>query len=233
MNLSALEEIKFYKELCMQNNNFTLEKLQYTAIDSFISAETLEYHHGKHHQGYLNNLNKLKDTFNQATNDSQKNHFIHDFYLKSLKGLERFKDLEVAKICQEVYNNSAQCLNHSFYWQSISSVAMTPSAKVLNHFVNYEDFVDKFLAKSSHFGSSWAWLVCDKDFRVFFHSTSNASNPLELNLFPLLVCDIWEHAYYVDYRNQRLEYMKKFLNVINWNFVETNLDSAKKFFNAV
>lgn len=185
---------------------YTLPKLPYSmdALEPIISKETLEYHYGKHHQGYVNNLNNLvKGTkFEGMT--------LEEVILKSSGG---------------VFNNAAQVYNHSFYWSCMSpDGGGEPSGKLLNeindNFGSFSDFKTKFSqAATGTFGSGWAWLVRDKDGKLEIVSTSNAGNPLTEGKTPLLTCDVWEHAYYIDYRNARPTYVEKFWDLVNWNFV--------------
>lgn len=178
------------------------------ALEPTISKETLEYHYGKHHQGYVNNLNKL------------------------IKGTE-FEDMDLEDIIVKssggIFNNAAQVFNHTFYWNCLSpDGGGEPKGKLLDaikdSFGSFEDFKEKFAETATGtFGSGWAWLVKDKNDKLEIVSTSNAGNPLTDGKTPLLTCDVWEHAYYIDYRNARPSYVEKFWNIVNWDFVESNL----------
>ena len=187
-----------------------LPKLPYemNALEPHISQKTLEFHYGKHHNGYVNNLNKLI----AGT----------PFESKSLE--------EIVKTSQGgMFNNAAQVWNHTFYWN-----CMTPNPKktvptgklmdaIVRDFGSFDAFKEKFInACVTLFGSGWAWLVADKERKLSIVQTSNAQTPLTEGLKPLLVCDVWEHAYYLDYQNLRANYVNEFWAIINWNFVESN-----------
>ena len=187
-----------------------LPKLPYemNALEPHISQKTLEFHYGKHHNGYVNNLNKLI----AGT----------PFENKSLE--------EIVKTAQGgMFNNAAQVWNHTFYWN-----CMTPNPKktvptgklmdaIVRDFGSFDAFKEKFInACVTLFGSGWAWLVADKEGKLSIVQTSNAQTPLTEGLKPLLVCDVWEHAYYLDYQNLRANYVNEFWSIINWEFVELN-----------
>ncbi|MFN3078181.1 MAG: superoxide dismutase, partial [Alphaproteobacteria bacterium] len=170
--------------------SFQLPPLPYTpnALEPHISAETLEFHHGKHHQTYVTNLNKLLD----GTPDQGKT--LEEIILTSSGG---------------VFNNAAQVWNHTFYWH-----CLTPNsgggptgtlAEAINaKFGSFESFKEKFTATAiGTFGSGWAWLIKNEDGSLDLMSTSNAATPMTTGKIALLTCDVWEHAYYVDYRNAR------------------------------
>mgnify|MGYP002711997782 FL=1 len=172
------------------------------ALEPFISAETIEYHYGKHHTAYVNKLNELiKDT---------------EFEKMSLSSIIR--DSEGA-----VFNNAAQVFNHTFYWKSLSGSKSAPSSsfltKINNDFGSLEKLKEEFIkAGSTLFGSGWVWLVREPKGQLVIKQTQNAHNPLAAHQIPLLVCDVWEHAYYIDYRNLRPKYLEEFWNHINWDF---------------
>ena len=175
-----------------------------------ISNETLKYHYGKHHQAYVTNLNKL------------------------IAGTE-FETAALEQIIKKatggVYNNGAQVWNHSFYWNCLSpdggGKPSGPLAAALDEiFGSFEEFKKQFSQTAiTTFGSGWAWLVKDAEGSLALVSTSNAGNPLRDNETPLLTCDVWEHAYYIDYRNARPEYVAAFWNLVNWEFVEKNFNA--------
>jgi Fe-Mn family superoxide dismutase len=172
-----------------------------------MSKETFEYHYGKHHQTYVNNLNNL------ITGTQFENSTLVEIVLGSEGGL---------------FNNAAQVYNHDFFWQSLTPNQTAISSKVetalTQAFGSVEKFKEEFTAKAiGHFGSGWAWLVQDENKALKVITTSNAANPLTDNLKPLLVCDVWEHAYYIDVRNARPKYLENFWKLVNWNFVEQNL----------
>jgi Fe-Mn family superoxide dismutase len=191
---------------------FELPPLPYAqdALAPHISAETLEYHYGKHHQTYVTNLNKLVEgtEFENAS--------LEDVILKSDGGL---------------FNNSAQVWNHTFYWNSMSpSGGGAPSGEVADAinsaFGSYDEFKAKFAeAATTQFGSGWAWLV-DSGSGLEIMKTSNADLPMKHGSKALLTIDVWEHAYYIDFRNARPNYISTFLDsLVNWDFVAQNLAS--------
>ncbi|HRX21515.1 MAG TPA: Fe-Mn family superoxide dismutase [Syntrophomonadaceae bacterium] len=178
------------------------------ALEPVISKETIEYHYGKHHQTYVTNLNKL------------------------IVGTE-FENLPLEEIIKKssggIFNNAAQVYNHTFYWNCLAPKAGGEPAGKLAEAINeafgsFDAFKEKFSATAvGTFGSGWAWLVKNADGKLEIISTSNAGNPLTENKKPLLTCDVWEHAYYIDYRNARARYVEKFWNLVNWDFVASNL----------
>jgi Fe-Mn family superoxide dismutase len=177
------------------------------ALAPHISAETIEYHYGKHHQAYVDNLNKL------------------------IPGTE-FENMPLEEIIEKasggIFNNSAQIWNHSFYWNCLSpggggepSGALADA--VNNSFGSFAAFKEKFSNTAvTQFGSGWAWLIKNPDGTLSIESTGNADNPLKKGSKPLLTCDVWEHAYYIDYRNARAKYVEAFWNLVNWDFVAAN-----------
>ena len=178
------------------------------ALVPHLSLETLAYHHGKHHRAYVDNLNKLIDGTPRA-----------DMSLE-----EMIREADGA-----VFNNAAQVWNHSFYWSCLSpdggGEPSVPLAPRINYaFGDFATFQAKFTeAALGHFGSGWAWLVAEPSGRLGILTTSNADNPLRLGSTPLLTCDVWEHAYYIDYRNSRPQYLEHFWELVNWGFVASNL----------
>lgn len=177
------------------------------ALLPHVSKETLEYHYGKHHQTYVTNLNNLiKGTeFENAS--------LEDIVKKSSGG---------------VFNNSAQVWNHTFYWNSLSpSGGGEPTGKLADaikaKWGDFATFKDAFTkAAIGQFGSGWAWLVKKGD-ALDIVTTGNAATPLTTSDVPLLTCDVWEHAYYIDYRNARPKYMEAFWAIVNWDFATKNL----------
>ena len=177
------------------------------ALAPTISAETLEYHYGKHHQTYVTNLNKL------------------------IEGTE-FADASLEKIIKEssggLFNNAAQVWNHTFYWNCLSpNGGGEPSgalADAINStFGSFAEFKEKFsTSAATNFGSGWTWLVKNSDGSIAIVNTSNAGCPLTDGQTPLLTIDVWEHAYYVDYRNARPKYLESIWGLINWDFVAKN-----------
>jgi Fe-Mn family superoxide dismutase len=176
------------------------------ALEPHISKETLEYHHGKHHRTYVEKLNEL------------------------IAGTEYEKltlEAVIAKAKGAIFNNAAQAWNHAFYWSSLSPEGGgVPAGDFANaidkNFGNFEVFKDKFSAAAvGHFGSGWAWLVRQPDGSMAIQTTPNAQTPLA-TARPLLVCDVWEHAYYIDYRNNRQKYLDAFWALVNWKFAARN-----------
>lgn len=179
------------------------------ALEPYISEETLAYHHGKHHAAYVNNLNKL----------------IKDTSFESM-GLEEI----VVKSDGGIFNNAAQVYNHNFYFNGINEKQTSPSSKLKAaldaKFGSIDVFKEEFLsAAAGLFGSGWVWLCKDGSGALSIKSYSNADNPLLDGLTPLLTCDVWEHAYYIDYRNARPAYLEKWWELINWDFVSQNLNT--------
>ena len=178
------------------------------ALAPNISAETIEYHYGKHHKAYVDNLNKL------IPGTEFENVPLEDIIKKATGG---------------VFNNAAQVWNHTFYWNCLSpkgSGAPTGAlAEVIDKaFGSFDKFKEQFAnAGMTKFGSGWAWLVKKADGSLAIEATSNADNPMKEGKKPLLTCDVWEHAYYIDYRNARAKYIEAFWNIVNWDFVTANM----------
>jgi len=178
------------------------------ALQPHISKETLEYHYGKHHQTYVTNLNKL------------------------IPGTE-FAELPLEDIIKKssggIFNNAAQVWNHTFYWNCLSPQGggqpTGQIAEAINTtFGSFERFKEEFTQTCvGTFGSGWGWLVKNADGSLAVVSTSNAGTPMTAGQTALLTCDVWEHAYYIDYRNARPKYVETFWNLVNWDFVAQNL----------
>jgi Fe-Mn family superoxide dismutase len=185
---------------------FQLPELPYrkNALEPYISAETLDYHHGKHHQGYVNKTNKLV----QET---------------EYEGME-LEDIIKQAPAGTLYNNAAQVWNHTFYWHCMRPEGGgEPSGKIADaiheQFGSFEAFRDQFTqSATTHFGSGWTWLVLNGD-QLEVYSTPNADNPISEGKTPLLTCDVWEHAYYIDTRNDKGKYVNNFWQLVNWEFV--------------
>ena len=183
------------------------------ALEPHISAKTLEFHHGKHHQAYVTNLNNLiPGTAFESLN-------LEDVISKSANGSEH----------AAIFNNAAQVWNHTFFWNSMKPQGGgKPSGlllkKIEEDFGSYEDFFNIFKQTTiSQFGSGWGWLVADASKRLSVMKTANAYVPFTEGLTPLLTCDVWEHAYYLDYQNRRPDYVDTFLtHLVNWDFAEEN-----------
>ena len=188
--------------------HFSLPPLTYAedALAPVISAETLKLHHGKHHKKYIDTTNQLLEKEPLAASSLEQ-------VVKTAKG--------------KLFNNAAQAWNHDFYWHSLSPKRQRPSGALLHRlekdFGSYERFADAFAAAANgQFGSGWAWLV-DKDGKLQVTATSNADTPMAHGITCLLTVDVWEHAYYVDYRNERERYVSAILDRLNWQFAEKNL----------
>ncbi len=183
------------------------------ALEPHISQETLEYHHGKHHNAYVTKLNEM------IPGTEFENLPLEDIIRKASGGL---------------FNQAAQIWNHTFYWNSLSpSGGGDPSgelAEAINRdFGSVDAFRKEFTDKTiANFGSGWGWLVKNKaDGRLSIVQTDDADTPLtDDTVIPLLTCDIWEHAYYIDYRNARPKYMEAFWNLVNWEFAARNFSQA-------
>ncbi len=185
---------------------FSLPPLPYEtgALAPHISQETLEYHHGKHHNTYVTNLNNLipGTRFEQMS--------LEEIVLNATGGL---------------FNNAAQVWNHTFYWHCLSpqgggEPSGALAAAIHDTFGSFAQFKEKFTATAvTTFGSGWGWLVKNGDGSLALMSTSNAGTPAVDGKKPLLTCDVWEHAYYIDYRNARPAYVAAFWNLVNWDFV--------------
>jgi len=180
------------------------------AFEPGISVETIEFHYGKHHQGYVNKLNELIDGGKYA-----------DASLFTI----------IKKAKGPTFNNAAQIFNHDFYWYGLSSEKSSPSTalvdKIEHDHGSLEDFEEAFInAAMSLFGSGWVWLVL-QDGALAIKKYANAETPIKDGLKPLLVCDVWEHAYYIDTRNDRKSYLQAWWKLINWNFVSENFAAAE------
>jgi len=190
--------------------HFDLPPLPYAedALAPVISAETLALHHGKHHRKYVDTMNQLLER-------------------QPLQGAKTLEDV-VRASSGKLFNNAAQAWNHDFYWKSLSPRAGKPSAAMRRElekdFGTYEKFVDELSAAAvGQFGSGWAWLV-KKDGKLQVMASANAETPMKDGIQCLLTVDVWEHAYYVDYRNQRERYVSAVIDLLNWEFAEANLN---------
>jgi Fe-Mn family superoxide dismutase len=185
----------------------------YNALEPIISAETFQYHHDKHHQAYVDKLNEL------------------------IVGTE-FADASLEEIVRRssgpIFNNAGQHWNHDFYWKSMApqSAAKGPQGKLLQAIEKTYGKFDSFKAEfekmgTTLFGSGWVWLVSNSSGELKIVQTQNAENPMRQQLTPLFTCDVWEHAYYIDYRNARAKYLSKFWEVLNWEFAGKNFEKIK------
>ena len=183
---------------------FTLPALPYAlnALEPFISARTMEFHYTKHHQAYVDNLNKLIDNtpFAQMT--------LEEIIIQTADKSES----------QAIYNNAAQVWNHTFFWNSMRASGgkignSELEDRIIKDFGSFEKFRYEFKqAAVSQFGSGWAWLIEDKEGHLSVIKTTNADSPIAHHLKPLTTCDVWEHAYYLDYQNKRAEFVEAFLD---------------------
>jgi Fe-Mn family superoxide dismutase len=198
---------------------FELPPLPYdkSALEPHVSAKTLEFHHGKHHQAYVTNLNNLvKDT-------PMANQSLEEIIKATAKDESK----------AGIFNNAAQVWNHTFFWhcmkpQGGGKPASDLAAKIDQAFGGLDKFKEQFKAAAvGQFGSGWAWLVADGG-QLKITKTPNAVNPMAQGQTALLTCDVWEHAYYLDYQNRRPDFVQAFMdNLINWDFVAKNLAGAK------
>jgi Fe-Mn family superoxide dismutase len=195
--------------------SFELPKLSYelNSLEPNISQKTLEFHYGKHHQAYVNNLNNLipGTKFEKAT-------------LESI----------IMEADGPIFNNGAQVWNHTFYFESFSKNGGGEPHTALGDAIkktygSFSEFKSNFTkAATTLFGSGWAWLVKKPDGSLDLVQESNAGNPMKKGLKPILTCDVWEHAYYLDYQNRRPDMVQAFLDhLVNWDFVAANLAKAK------
>jgi Fe-Mn family superoxide dismutase len=177
------------------------------ALEPVISEETIDFHYGKHHQAYVTNLNNL------APGTAFENASLEDIVMKADGG---------------IFNNAAQVWNHTFYWNGLSPDGGGEPSGALGDAINkafgsFAAFKEAFIKSAvGNFGSGWTWLVKNKDGSVAIVNTSNAANPLRDGKKPLLTIDVWEHAYYIDYRNARPKYLDEIWKLVNWNFVAAN-----------
>lgn len=189
---------------------FQLPELPFAkdALAPHISEETFEYHHGKHHQAYVNNLNKLIDGSPYAEME------LEDIIKKADGG---------------IFNNAAQTWNHTFFWNCLSpGGGGAPSGAIADainkSFGSFESFKEKYsTAAATLFGNGWAWLVKNDDGGLEIMQLSNAGNPMTLGKKPILTIDVWEHAYYIDYRNARPKFVEHFWDIVNWEHATKNL----------
>ena len=194
------------------------------SLEPMMSKETLDFHHGKHHRAYVEKLNKL------------------------IAGTQ-FENFSLEEIIQRadgpIFNNAAQAWNHAFFWNCLSPegsdanqfpkgslASPSPLEKMIEKkFTSLESFSEKWIqAGTEHFGSGWIWLVCSmgQDRELEVYTSHDAATPIRDGKTPLLVCDLWEHAYYIDYRNERPKFLSAFLKLVNWQFAMANFENAYK-----
>ena len=190
--------------------SFELPKLPYgkNELAPVISENTIDFHYGKHHQAYVTNLNKL------IAGTEFENMTLESIILKSDGG---------------IFNNAAQVWNHTFYWEGFApNAGGEPTGKIaemINEaFGSFDEFKTQFAtAGATQFGSGWAWLVLTMEGKLEITKTANAENPMTKGLKPLLTCDVWEHAYYLDYQNRRPDYISEFWKLVDWDKVNSRL----------
>ena len=195
---------------------FELPKLDYAknALAPIMSEETLDLHHGKHHQTYITNLNNfIKDT---------------DMAGMSLEEIVHNSSKDKSKV--GIFNNASQHWNHELFWKCMKpngggSMPKKLEDRIKSDLGSVEEFKKQFIqAGITQFGSGWCWLSIDENNKLVVSKTPNAENPLIHNMKPILGCDVWEHSYYVDYRNRRPEYLENFFEkLVNWEFVDSHL----------
>lgn len=191
----------------------------YSTLDPSISKTTLEFHHDKHHQTYVTNLN------NALAEEK-------DFRRKSLEDILKSLDKLPTEIATAVTNNAGGVFNHNFYFEALTAPGTTSPTKsfadnIDKSFGSFDAFLAEFKkAALAQFGSGWAWLVMDADQNLKIVRTANQDTPLKDNLKPLLTIDVWEHAYYLDYQNRRADYIDAYIKAINWDVVSKRLALA-------
>jgi Fe-Mn family superoxide dismutase len=217
----SLSQTKFGNYKANQTSYpFSLPDLPYDkkALEPHMSEETFNYHHGKHHNAYIQNLNKLIDNTDLASQD------LENIILSSANDSSKIG----------IFNNAAQVWNHSFFWLCMkkeggSSPQGTINTKITESFGSFDKFKQEFIQGGiSQFGSGWVWLVLNKTTeKLEIIKTANAETPITKSLYPILCCDVWEHAYYIDYQNKRPDFLTIFLEkLVNWDFAQENFDHA-------
>ncbi len=195
-------------------------KFAFDALEPAIDARTMEIHHGKHHGGYVANLNKALES-------------APEFYSKPIDEILRGINSVPEAIRTAVRNNGGGHANHSLFWEVLNPGGnREPSGALLKEiektFVSLDAFMEKFTtAAATRFGSGWAWLVVDGEKKLQVYSTANQDSPYMDNHNPILGLDVWEHAYYLNYQNRRPDYIKAFWSVVNWRYVEQEFDKAR------
>jgi Fe-Mn family superoxide dismutase len=209
---------QFSQEADQKSYPFILPDMPYdqNALEPYISSETLDYHHKKHHKTYVNNLNNLLSE-----------HELQQSRLEEI--IHKSNNMKLTAI----FNNAAQVWNHTFYWHSIQpGGGGKPEGdlynKICQDFGTFENFTTQFKQNGlAQFGSGWVWLV-NENGALKIVKTSNAHSPITSQQYPILTCDVWEHAYYIDYRNRRMDYLDIFVEkLINWDFANKNFTNSK------
>ncbi|MBX7232111.1 MAG: superoxide dismutase [Bdellovibrionales bacterium] len=197
---------------------FELMELPYAknALEPYISKRTIDFHYGKHHKKYVDRVNKLIKGTPQESQSLEE--IMYSTYKKNDK----------------IYNNAAQIWNHTFYWNCLTPNGRAISNSVKNviekHFMSLQKFMALFTEQALElFGTGWTWLVIDKKGEIKIRAIEDAGNPLLEREVPLLTCDVWEHAYYLDYQNDRERYIENFWQIVNWEFVEENFGKTMEY----
>jgi len=199
--------------------NIQLPQLPYDtdALEPILSKETLEVHYGKHHKHYV-------DTLNELINNTEYDRLDLEEMMLEAHGKE-----------EKIFNNAAQVWNHTFFWDCMARGGSRLSLNLMKviemSFVSLDYFKQTFKKSGEElFGSGWVWMVRTTDGSLEIRATKDAENPLVFGEVPLLVCDVWEHAYYLDYKNDRARFLENFWKIVNWEFVEANLDRKALYF---
>ncbi|TXI31548.1 MAG: superoxide dismutase [Niabella sp.] len=191
-------------------------KYNYDALEPFIDAKTMEIHHTKHHQTYIDKLNAALESH-------------PELQTRELTDLLSNIDTLPTDLQTAIKNHGGGHLNHSMFWESLTpdkpQISESLTAKLTQAFGSFDDFKKQFTTEAlNRFGSGWAWLALNGENKLYILSTPNQDNPLMLKAKPILGLDLWEHAYYLKYQNRRAEYIENWWNIINWNAVENNLN---------
>lgn len=227
MELFSLDDCKRFKQEFTPENLHKLIKFMFTlptlpfafdALEPHLDAKTVEIHYSKHHAGYVNKLNELLADF-------------PEFQAMTLTELLANIDQVPSNIKQAVFNNAGQVFNHNIYWETLgqkTELSGTLSYKINATFGSFTNFQEQFSAAGmTQFGSGWVWLSVDMAGNLVIDKTSNADSPLSQGKKPLMVMDVWEHAYYLKYQNLRAKYIESFWNVVNWQEVARKYELTK------
>ena len=216
---------------------FNLEQLEYyyDAVEPYIDARTMEIHHDKHHQTYVDNLNNALESLKSENVDRYDTirEKVSESETAGLEFILQNLDMLPSSVQTAVRNNGGGHLNHSFFWQTLASETSAqkqPTGKLLeaveNKFGDFDNFKDEFKkAALGRFGSGWAWLVKNSAGEVEIISTPNQDSPISDGLIPVIGVDVWEHAYYLKYQNRRAEYVDAFWSVLDWKQAEENFNA--------
>ncbi len=204
------------------NNLFELPplKFDYAALEPAIDAKTMEIHHDKHHAAYVNNLNKALES-------------APEYYGRSIEKILREINKVPESIRSAVCNNGGGHANHTLFWEVLAPGGnRSPQGFLLKSMIETFGSLDTFMeifstTAATRFGSGWAWLVLDREKKLQVYSTANQDSPLSEGHTPILTLDVWEHAYYLNYQNRRIDYIKAFWSVVNWSFVESEYNKNR------